>query len=245
MVTRAIVTSQPDIACYVCGRRLLRGEQPEVFLVDGRAQNVCELCAPRAALQGWARGGSEGAETEPEREQGARPGLLSRLRRGSQGPTTARRGARARVGSAAAPTPEPADETATAAARVSAFGDRALHALGPAPEPASPGAIEHAGLEHALQAFNGGEYPRRIAGLARSLGVPEVSALYDRDLNLVTIVVAWELCWYRYRVDLDALELEARMTAEGRTLEQLPRDERVANATVDDAGVLSLAVAAV
>ena len=55
MATRAIVTSQPDVACDVCRRRLLRGEQPEVFLAGGQRRTVCELCAPRAADEGWLR----------------------------------------------------------------------------------------------------------------------------------------------------------------------------------------------
>ena len=55
MATRTIVTSQPDVACDVCARRLLRGEQPDVFLGAGRRRIVCELCAPRAAHEGWMR----------------------------------------------------------------------------------------------------------------------------------------------------------------------------------------------
>src|ERR1700677_4042569 len=55
MATRTIVTSQPDVACDVCERRLLRGEQPDVFLAAGRRRIVCELCAPRAAHEGWMR----------------------------------------------------------------------------------------------------------------------------------------------------------------------------------------------
>src|ERR1035441_2321688 len=55
MATRTIVTSQPDVACDVCGRRRLRGEQPAVFLAAGRRRTVCELCAPRAAHEGWTR----------------------------------------------------------------------------------------------------------------------------------------------------------------------------------------------
>jgi hypothetical protein len=55
MATRMIVTSQPDVACDVCGRRLLRGEQPDVFLASGRRRMVCELCAPRASAEGWLR----------------------------------------------------------------------------------------------------------------------------------------------------------------------------------------------
>ena len=241
MATRAIVTSQPDIACFVCGRRLLRGEQPEVFLVDGRPQNVCELCAPRAAHQGWPRNGAEGLKDEPDLQQRVRPGLFSRLWRG---PQPRPRGGRARARPVAARAPLDADRDA--AVEAPAFGVAAdrTEPLHDAAEPASPGAIEHAALEHALEAFNRGEYPRRVAGLTRSLGVPEVSAIYDRHLSVVTIVVAWELCWYRYRVDLDDPELEARMAGEGRTLEQLPRHERLANATIGDAGALSLAVAA-
>jgi hypothetical protein len=56
MATRTIVTSQPDVECDVCERRLLRGEQPDVFLAAGRRRIVCELCAPRAAHEGWLRG---------------------------------------------------------------------------------------------------------------------------------------------------------------------------------------------
>ena len=55
MATRSIVTSQPDVACDVCGRRLLRGEHPDVFLAGGQRRTVCELCAPRAADEGWLR----------------------------------------------------------------------------------------------------------------------------------------------------------------------------------------------
>src|ERR1700687_2893219 len=55
MATRSIVTSQPDVTCDVCQRRLLRGEQPEVFLAAGEPRTVCELCAPRAAHEGWLR----------------------------------------------------------------------------------------------------------------------------------------------------------------------------------------------
>src|SRR5271170_3054625 len=55
MATRTIVTSQPDVECDVCERRLLRGEQPDVFIGAGRRRIVCELCAPRAAHEGWLR----------------------------------------------------------------------------------------------------------------------------------------------------------------------------------------------
>jgi hypothetical protein len=60
MATRSIVTSQPEVACEVCGRRLLRGEQPDVFLSGGQRRMVCELCVPRAANEGWQRESDEG-----------------------------------------------------------------------------------------------------------------------------------------------------------------------------------------
>jgi hypothetical protein len=87
MATRSIVTSQPDVACDVCGRRLLRGEQPDMFLAGGRRRTVCELCAPRATHEGWLR------ETEqdlaismpPARPRRGR-NLLGRLRQLRESP---------------------------------------------------------------------------------------------------------------------------------------------------------------
>src|ERR1700733_3507541 len=55
MAARTIVTSHPDVECDVCGRRLLRGEQPDVFLGGGQRRMVCELCTTRAAHEGWRR----------------------------------------------------------------------------------------------------------------------------------------------------------------------------------------------
>ena len=55
--------------------------------------------------------------------------------------------------------------------------------------------------------FNASEYPRRVAGLARSLGAPEVSVRAGEAVaSSIVIVVAWELCWYRYEVDLDDMQ---------------------------------------
>ena len=55
MTTRTIVTSQPDVACDVCERRLLRGEHADVFVATDRRRLVCELCTPRAVHEGWLR----------------------------------------------------------------------------------------------------------------------------------------------------------------------------------------------
>jgi hypothetical protein len=236
MTARVIVTSKADVACFVCERRLLPGEHPEIFLVDGAARTVCELCAPRAAYQGWPRGDEDHVVSEPELISRRRGGLLARLRR----PIVPASRRQPRAAGAAA---EGADASALASGEALADGDG--DAPGTPGQPAGSSAPLGGPLEHALEAFNRGPFPRRIASLSRSLGTPEVSVVLDNDLGLVTIVVAWELCWYRYRVDLDEQPPEATMVAEGRTLEELGREERLGNAFADELGSLLLVPATV
>ena len=96
-------------------------------------------------------------------------------------------------------------------------------------------------LERALEVFNGSEYPRRVAGVARSLGAPEVNVRSAEHLeSIVVIVVAWELSWYRYEVDLSEDQPQARATAQGTELGELEREERIGNATASETGMLSL-----
>jgi hypothetical protein len=271
MSTRIIVTSQPDVACFICERRLLRGEQPESFLVDGAPQTVCELCAPRAAHQGWKRGSAEHvASAAPTRTRRAR-GLLERLR-----------GTRRAELDAAALAAEHAGAGGVERADADAFAGRDAFAgaeeppydfftveaiAGPgasldaqaapagadAPELADPASEERAGglrgaspgaaaLQHALDAFNAGEYPRRVASLARSLGAPEVTVRPGEAVaTCVVIVVAWELCWYSYEVDLDDMQgTDARAVAQGTELSELDPGDRLANARADERGRLAL-----
>jgi hypothetical protein len=240
MATRPIVTSHPYVACFVCERTLLRGESPEVFLVDGEPQTVCELCAPRAAHHGWPRGQEGQPAPQPVVSSRRGGGFLGRLRAGSRpayrAPGASGRGAqradssRAELAYRDVPDGAREDRGEERRALSGAFFD--------------DGAAQPGATELALEAFNRSEYPRRIASLSRSLGVPEVNVALDEDLPIVTIVVAWELCWYRYRVDLDE-QPEVRMIAEGRTLEELERPERVCNALADDRGALALIAAAV
>ena len=79
MEARTIVTSHPDVACDVCGRRLLRGEQPERFLGAGQLLTVCELCTSRAAYEGWRRESEEPAVRLRPEARGRRS-LRQRLR---------------------------------------------------------------------------------------------------------------------------------------------------------------------
>ncbi|HXN39726.1 MAG TPA: hypothetical protein VN892_16960 [Solirubrobacteraceae bacterium] len=271
MATRSIVTSQPDVECDVCERRLLRGEQPDVFLAAGRRQLVCELCAPRAVQEGWLREAIGRTDAPPATRPRRRRSLFARL----SVPSRARQVAGSSNGRSetpvgqppydgtrepyefldasgqAAAAPVPARGSATAPA-----GDRELvqdpvqddHAFMPdhvdlsaahvAAQPASQ-------LQLAVAAFNAGEHPRRVAGVARALGAPAVSVRHSEHArSVVTIVIAWELCWYRYEVDLDEAPPIAHAVGQGTELGELMREESVANALAQESGTLRLSDAA-
>jgi hypothetical protein len=251
MATRAIVTSQPDVACDVCGRRLLRGEQPEVFLAGGERRTVCELCAPRAMNEGWLRedGNLLMSDSTGPRQQRRGRGLFKRLRWREPLPDTApvvppgdgEPQYDFREGSPAAPAEAvlPADSAAGEGVPAAAAEREPSRSRSTRPLPAEPESGSE--LEDALQAFNAGEHSRRVAGVARSLGAPSVNvALADAT---ATIVVAWELCWYRYEVDLGDELAGARVVAQGTELGELAPRERRANALADERGRLALASA--
>jgi hypothetical protein len=241
MATRSIITNQPDVACDVCGRRLLRGEQSEVFLAAGQRRTVCELCSPRAAHQGWLREADRDSVSLPPLRAPRGRNLFDRLRF-----DRLRRVARPAGASAEAPAvslsydrePEPyelLDGFAGVAGEPSGalVQDRAEIPLA--------GAEGGEALERAIEVFNAGEYPRRVAGVARSLGLPAVSIRPVEDLaSVVAIVVAWELCWYRYEVDLGHEAADTRVLAQGTELAELAHEDRLANAVADELGALSL-----
>jgi hypothetical protein len=91
----------------------------------------------------------------------------------------------------------------------------------------------------AVLLFNGSEHPRTVAGVARSLGGPTVSvAESDARSSLMHIVVSWELCWYRYEVDLGEDRPSVRVADQGYELEELAPEELTPNASSDDRGAL-------
>jgi hypothetical protein len=313
MAARTIVTSHPDVECDVCGRRLLRGERPDVFLGGGQRRMVCELCASRATHEGWRRepAGGEAPSARTSRPARGRS-LLERLR-GRREPVhggvrtdpettvavpahdgrshrTARAGGRgeaewvqiedewggidqgwngpqagavpAQAGTAT-PALEPGGSGATAQtsaspqAALQAENGRQAGAAVPADPAASlpptealpiaeiPGAARahesaQAEMRLALDTFNSGAAPQRVAGVARSLG-PAIVHMSVRSQGVVAIVVAWELCWYRYEVDLAEQVAAAQIVADGTELHELAPAERVANAAADEHGRLALA----
>ncbi len=258
MATRTIVTSQPDVSCDVCERRLLRGEQPDVFLAAGRRRTVCELCAPRAAHEGWMReSDTQALKLPPMRARRGRS-FLDRLRQVGKAPLEpGREGAAGAEGESydfldgyepAGAQPVPA--RGRAAVETDHHNDVAdrVDAESPAPVAASPAARAakpqaETYVDLAIDVFNLSEYPRRLAGVARSLGAPVVNVRSAEHLeSVVLVVVAWELCWYRYEVDLSEATATTRLLAQGTELEELTREERVGNAVADESGLLSAAL---
>jgi hypothetical protein len=250
----------------VCGRTLLRGEHAEVYISGGSRRSVCELCTSRALHGGWVREGMvpeyEGANDRVDR----RRSLFSRLRSRRDADPAAESDSESASEDAAAseePRPQPAPDwpdppprtgrRAPAARRRerdrSAGRDRERDRTAPpAPgrEPrhvrAVPTSIEHR-ISSAVSLFNDSEHPRTVAGIARSLGLPEVSVHpSDPVASVVNVVVSWELCWYRYEVDLSDEVPSVRSAGQGYELDELSALERQNNAAADDRGALHLGV---
>jgi hypothetical protein len=56
--------------------------------------------------------------------------------------------------------------------------------------------------------------------------------------SLVDIVASWELCWYRYEVDLSDEVPVVRVAAKGYELDELTPQQRESNASYDQHGAL-------
>jgi hypothetical protein len=221
-----------NVACDVCGRTILKGERTEPYLAPGgQRHQVCQLCYVRAENAGWIReSGSGDLPARSPRQQERRP-LLGRLRR--RKPPEPQR----------APTPngyepeEPVEEQPPEeqpAPRSVPKDPRHVRAI---PTTAEVKVVR------ALELFNRSDHARTVVGLTRTLGAPLVSALPStRASSKVTIVVAWELSWYRFSVDLgdeaDPIELEEK----GEEIDQLDAALRDWNGAIDGNGDLVLGV---
>lgn len=239
--SREIKTNRGDVTCDVCGRTLLRGERIEPFLAGGARRMVCELCTARATHEGWImEAGADELPTRPPRPDRGRS-LLGRLRQ---------RRERIDVEElAAAPEEELDPALAAELSDHPVVTERAPRR--PPREPDVPREPRHVRavptnaelkMERAIDVFNASQHPRTVAGIARSLGAPEVCVrTSEQEPSVVTLFVMWELSWYRYEVDLSDEAGGARRVAQGAELDELDPEDRAINATADERGQLALA----
>jgi hypothetical protein len=239
-----------DSACDVCGRTLLRGEHAEVYVSGGSRRSVCVLCTSRAVHGGWVREGTVPDYNAHDSRVDRRRSLFGRLR------------ARREPAVGTDPAPASAQETEpperTERSDRSERIERSQRAERIAPvraEPARadagrpreprhvravPTSFEHK-IASAVSLFNASEHPRTVAGIGRSLGIPEVSVHPSSvQPGLVNVIVAWELCWYRYEVDLSDEVPAVRVAGQGYELDQLTAEERQINAIADENGSVTL-----
>jgi hypothetical protein len=268
MATRAIITHQPEVSCDMCGRRLLRGERPDTFLAAGSRRTVCELCVPRAAGEGWTRASEARREPDPHAPRAGRGrSLLSRLRQRRELEDDRVGGEDDHAAEAWRPEALDAWQDAPAEGWLqrhqqpgedetrfddeqwmdSAIGpdqpameldDDGLESVHAAPE--RPLSVDLT-LEQAIEIFNASECAGRVAGIARALGQPTVTVNpHPDDHDRAIFVVAWELCWYRYEVDLRERPATIALIGEGTELHELGDEDRLGNAAADERGELSL-----
>jgi hypothetical protein len=255
---KQIATNQAMVSCDVCGRTLLRGEHADVFLHSGQRRNVCELCTQRAALEGWIREGL--VDDMPVRQRGRRErgslfGRLSRKRPQTGDEASAENGIRRHAGRAAADEPLEAPVLPYGDERDPTYVAEVAPAPAPAPKP-EPGIVErprearsvravptNADMKRAraIEVFNASDHPRTVAGVARSLGAPFVVVRPSAtEGSIVSITAGWELCWYRYEVDLADEAAGVRVAEQGDEIGQLDDADQQPNAAADERGEIHL-----
>jgi hypothetical protein len=243
-----------DVSCDICGRTILKGERTEPYLAPGgQRHTVCELCTDRAFNEGWIRESAHEEMPASTRRPQERRSLFGRMRR------------RRDAGPAAVPEEEPPvfaeyepeatnggdPENLDVGAEAEQV-EQASPAPAPAPPPPRRRDARHVRavptnaqvkVERALELFNSSEHVRTIGGIARTLGEPWVSATpLPEAPSEVSIVVAWELSWYRYRVDLGDAADPVTLVIKGQELDELDEAMRDWNATALADGKLAVGV---
>jgi hypothetical protein len=254
----------------VCGRTLLRGENAEVYLTGGSRRSVCELCTERALHEGWVREGTVPAYDDGGLGGDRRRSLFGRLRgrrdvkpSPSASPTLADELDRRSWSEARPAFEDPSEllgepsperprrpsrsdrdsgrDSSRDNGRDAGRGGAGARFREPRHVHAVPTNVEQK-IASSVELFNRSEHPRTVAGVARSLGVPTVSvAESDARSSMMHIVVSWELCWYRYEVDLGSDRPAVRVADQGYELEELSPEELTPNAAADERGTLKLA----
>ncbi|HMJ94962.1 MAG TPA: hypothetical protein VK486_03870 [Thermoleophilaceae bacterium] len=233
------------VSCDVCGRTILKGERAEWYLAPGgHRRQVCDLCATRAQQHGWIR--ESGAGDLPARlpRNEPRRGVMGRLRK--RRPVGRRTEDEGRLADGNGSDGVPAtDRVRLKPDPEFSEGEEAAPPPRPRSRPQSPRHVRavpttaEVKVERALELFNGSGHQRTVAGLARTLGEPWVSAMPDpAQASAVSVLVAWELSWYRYRVDLGDEADPVMMLDKGEELDQIDESLRAWNAALDSDGRL-------
>jgi hypothetical protein len=236
-VSKQVQPADEHVVCDVCGRTMLKGERPEPYLAPSRERKlVCQLCAARAQREGWIRE-SANADTpvQPPRPS-ERKGLFRRRRRR---PATAETGLEQEKGVHAGleqeASPAPSDDQS-----------RPGQAL-PAPRMRDPRHVRavptnaQLKIERAIELFNESEHPRTVAGIARTLGSPQVSAsTAGLSPAEVLLTIAWEISWYQFVVDLSDSNEPVRTHGQGQELEELPSEAQDWNARAEPDGRIAI-----
>src|SRR3954471_15859579 len=229
---KELKTDEEPVSCDICGRTILKGERTEPFLAPGgRRKTVCELCIPRADHEGWIRESAQNDLPATRARPQQRRSFVGRLRGMFDGDEVE---PAAPVEEEAPPVfdddPQPVREREPARARARREA-RQIRAVPTTRE---------VKVERALELFNASDHPRTIGGIARTLGSPWVHTSPDGNApSEVTIVVAWELSWYRYRVDLGDADEPILLLEKGDELSELEEPLREWNALADENGRLA------
>jgi hypothetical protein len=237
-VTKRIQATEQHSVCDVCGRTMLKGEVAEPYLLPSRERRfVCELCAPRAQQEGWIRESANPSTPAHPPRPPSRRRLFGRRRGGRPEPDVV---AASEDGDA----PPPVAGSDGSEPWVPPRGEAPASA-----EPSTPRDPRHVRavptnaqlkIERALDVFNGSEHPATVAGIARTLGPPQVSAVTSEATSAeVVLTVAWELSWYQYVVDLSDTNEPVRMHARGEEIEELAAKHTEWNAEARPDGTLA------
>jgi hypothetical protein len=231
-------------ACDVCHRTMLKGEWAEPYLTPSRERRlVCELCAPHAQREGWIReSAAPDAPAQPQR-QPERRGLRKRLARRREAATAFAETQQVETENGHVRRDEHSEgngqEPDTGEAVFVRLRKRAAGPRKPRHVRAVPTNAQLK-IDRALDLFNRSEHPRTIAGIARSLGAPNASALTSESAAAeVILTVAWELSWYQFTVDLSDPREPVQVRAQGQELVELPDEARAWNLEADPTGRLA------